>query len=164
MCDCLNWQENRISTKDFTFVRQLKTNQIKVLEHKRRVQLNIWFQTARKKKTWLIVMWCWEVIHYLWRAWLEVSWREEINWLRTWEAHIMHTCCVHKPPARLCETNSLSSISGARSTLRRGAHCAALPRQWGHMGSRRSSCLPFQRTTNSTAYYVWQRSLWGDCF
>lgn len=27
-----------------------------------------------------------------------------------------------------------------------GAHCAALPRQWGHMGNRRISRSPFQRT------------------
>lgn len=40
-----------------------------------------------------------------------------------------------------------------------GAHCAALPRQWCHMGNRRISRLPFQRTTNGAAYYVRQRSL-----
>lgn len=78
--------------------------------------------------------------------------------------HLTHLC-VHGPPARLCETNSLFSSSGARSRLRRGgAHCAALPRQWRHMGNRRISRSPFQRATTSAAYYVRQRSLEGYIF
>lgn len=72
--------------------------------------------------------------------------------------HLTHFC-VHGPPARLCETNSLFSTSRARSMLWRGAHCTALPRQWGHMGNRRMSRSPFQRTTNAAAHYAWQRSL-----
>ena len=77
--------------------------------------------------------------------------------------HLTHFC-FHGPPARLCETNSLFSTSRARSMLWRGAHCTALPRQWGHMGNRRISRSPFQRRTNGGAHYAWKRSLWGYSF
>lgn len=40
-----------------------------------------------------------------------------------------------------------------------GALCAALPRQWCHMGNRRISRSPFHCPTNGGAYYVRRRSL-----
>lgn len=40
---------------------------------------------------------------------------------RAWEPHILHTSVSYRPPARLCETNSLFSTSRAGSTLWGGA-------------------------------------------
>lgn len=66
---------------------------------------------------------------------------------RAWQPHILHTSVSTglllasvKPTVY-----SLPAGPGACSG-RGGAHCAALPRQWGHMGNRRISRSPFQRT------------------
>ena len=94
---------------------------------------------------------------------LQLACRRAVGWKSTGHAHGSPTSytllCPRASCSPLCETNSLFSTSRAGSTLWRGAHCTALPRQWGHMGNRRMSRSPFQRTTNAAAHYAWQRSL-----
>lgn len=75
--------------------------------------------------------------------------------------------CVHRPAARLCETNSLFSTSRAGSTLWRvrrggdggGGALYGITKTMRPYGEQKDLPLAFSAHNNGAAYYAWQRSL-----